>query len=257
MIDGFEYAHPRLILSGSRCFLRDETIRRAYNLCRAWIAPLPLELFRSSPHTRSQMLAVEFHLEYLLTGLLDDVRPAERRLLEVVLLHRLKWLFEREGKRDDHLQRAIVVMGGMMQERLTLLMLEMSPQQGPRLYGMGKFPNIIEYAWKVELLGAAAAARAIQTLYEIDPLIVRLPTLYEDIDFGIDLFVDVSPKILLAVSVKSNGDTASMQAEELWITPPMSDQSMDAIKQRAIVQGVRRLNFYAFLHVQPLRMVVV
>jgi|GEM_PF-2473616 len=256
MIDVFEYTHPRLILTDCRIFIRDEAFRNAYNVCRAYIPPLPLELFRQTPHIRNQQLAVEIHLEYLLNGLVDNVRILERRLLEVILLHRLKWFYEREDQRKNEFQRAVIVMGGMMQQRLTLLLLEMSPQQAARLYGLGKFPNVIEYGWKVELLGAAAAARAIQTFYEIDPLIVRLPTLFEDIDCGIDLFVDVSPTLLLAVSVKSNGDRSSMLAEVQWTPPQMSDQSMDAIQRRAIIQGVQRLNFHLNRQVLPVRVVV-
>lgn len=140
---------------------------------------------------------------YIRKFLLDDGRrtrktPLEQRLLKVILLHKLMFIFSTQG--DRYFQRNCV--GVMLQKELTLLLVEIDTSQWTRLFDLKRQYGIDPKEWELHITGASAAANVCLTLMHRPEAVVYLPEGYEDVGCCIDLFWE-EMGMLHALSVKA------------------------------------------------------
>lgn len=249
MIDGFVLSHPPLLLTEQAQCIGELTFNRAMGIARdRTLLPVPLDVFYLTPSAHVQSLQVQLHVEkYLAAMPLPELKRAERILLEVIVLHRLKSMHEPRQESYPKAGRAVAIMGGMIQHRLTQLLLMIAAGQRARLFGLGKLHTLSQMHWEMEFVGASAVVRVIKAAYEIDGTTIRLPTLFEDVDQGIDLFIDlhftkVSPvpnlwtshKLNLAVNIKSMNRPERLFAERVL---GVTCRNGEAVQQRKILNG--------------------
>ncbi len=247
MLDGFVSGHSHVMILGEYARLQDSTFEEIKTLCRnaSRLPPLSLEVFQTFLAARTQELHANLHIERCLidAGLVARSR-ADRLLIEIVLLHLLKEQHAKSQTRVPEAGRAVALLGSMIQERLTELLLGLDPWQRTRVFGLGKLWALSKTAWENEFRGATAAVRTIRAFHAIDNVTLRLPTIEEDLDQGIDLFVEVLPlpvtglqvPLHLAVSVKSVNRPERMNAEHL-MNGTTSDANGSLDQQQRIIRG--------------------
>ncbi len=191
MIDSFVLSHPQIQLDSTRVTLSEETFDFITNTCDdKTLLPIQLDLFSITPDARFHYFAVELHVEtYLRTSCAAECPVSDRLLLEIVVLHRLKLLHTNMQDNLALAGRSIAVMGCMIQHKLTQLLLAIQSFQRRRVFNLGRIFGLQQTLWEIEFIGASAVVRTIRMLSRIPNSTVRFPTLEEDLDRGIDLFI--------------------------------------------------------------------
>lgn len=265
MIDGFVLLHRQVVLQADRARVSEDTFHEIKRICRERVLPpVPLDIFRLTPSARVQAMDVTLHLERCLISLELEAAPwVDRLLLEIILLHLFKETHAKVQDAVPEAGRAVALIGSMIQERLTELLLALESAQRKRVFGLGKLWAISQTAWENEFLGASAAVRTIRAFHAIEQVTVRLPTIEEDLDQGIDLFVQVTPlpasglrnPFHLAVSVKSVNRPERMKGEHLLDGVTVNaNGSMD--QQQRIIRGANNAGVRYNRRFIPVRILV-
>ncbi|MBI2474846.1 hypothetical protein HYV69_00245 [Candidatus Uhrbacteria bacterium] len=182
------------------------------------ISPIPENVFRNSREAHLQVMGVELHIAELLNGFVGSLTPIERRLFEIVLLHRLNCLYSCLGLQNPINHRAVVITGTMFQDRLALQLLDMDERQHGWMFVQGQRNSKMSHEWTIQFSGACALARIIQALGCIETARVYLANILDDADFGIDLFVSRGSRDF-AISVKSQYTPTPMTVAHVPIRP--------------------------------------
>lgn len=231
MIDEFVLSHPVVVLDGHRVEIDNSIITtHIYHICcEKNLLPVPLEIFVHTRSAHAQSLQVEVHMaRFLPRNFESNFNSMERRLIEAVLLHRLKAIFETNKERPPIAGRAIAVMGTMIQHRLTQISLVLHSGQHDRVFRLGRMPSLFYKPWEIEALGATAVTRVIEAFHVLEGSTIRFPTIHEDVDHGIDLFVEMPAQsqalarmtLQLAISIKSVNQKTRLRSE--YIQPESS-----------------------------------
>lgn len=219
MLDGFVLSH-RLVLfqpndqTRIRDFVLESPVRALYF---ETLDPINEVLFRTFRDAYLQSIGVELHMAEVLKKYIGGLTPIERLVLEIVLLHRLNCFYisrERElGQQDPLVHRALVITGAMLQDRLTLLLLDVHGDEYDRIYNLGRQNGQMSRdSWDVNFLGACAVVRVVRGLNANERTkSIFLSNPLDDADFGIDLFVSREDRDL-AISVKSHKTPDLMSA---------------------------------------------
>lgn len=233
MLDGFVLSHRLAVVQGRRVRIRSFVFERLGPLF--WemeLKPASGLVFKNLPEkalgslreTRLQAMAIEIYLGEIMRRFVKSVDNIERRLLEIILLHRLNRMYARVGVSDPTVKRAVAITGVMFQDRLALLLLDVDTIQHDTIFALDSGNPDKDSEWYMQFLGACALVRVVQALSAVRGATVFLANLSDDADLGIDVFVSLGPKDF-AISVKSN-----------FIEQPMTVRSF---KNRP-VQGFKR-----------------
>jgi hypothetical protein len=240
MIDGFAHSHSPIVLTDDRASIHDATFEDVRRICNDHnLEPVPLDLFAITPCARVQSMHVGLHLaRYLEPRGLSQRPRLDQLLLEIAVLHRLKGMHEPNQGTIARSGRAVPIIGAMIQHRFTELLLCVETRQRTRIFGLWKLPSLNKEHWVTEFVGAAAVVRVIKGFHVLSGIVIQLPTVHEDVDLGIDLFVEIPPRRLhLAISIKSVNRPERLFAEHLlggWDPKALNGTTE---QQRRIVQG--------------------
>lgn len=196
MIDSFAHSHPAIHLDTEFFVIGEETFDFITNTCNDQILlPIGLSTFLITPDAQFQRMAIELHVEaYLRAVGMASCPIADRLLREIVVLHRLKSLQATLQNTFSTAGRSVALMGCMIQHKLTHLLLAIKNFQLNRVFSLGKIIDLHQTVWELEFIGASAVVRMIRLLSRLPNTIVRLPTLEEDLDRGIDLFIQLTTR---------------------------------------------------------------
>lgn len=145
-------------------------------------------------------------LEFIELHLLQEA--LEKRMMDKVFLH------ESRAKAN----RAIKALGVLIQQRLTLLLTELNPEDYPSIYTGIRFEGMNFEEWKASIRGAASVARVLKVLTSSGwKKRIFLATLEEDLSLGTDLIVlpGKMSSVALAVAVGSNRGETDLTCEVL------------------------------------------
>ncbi len=265
MLDEFVHSHPQVVLLNQRIAILNESLRDAFRIChRRDVPPLVRNVYEHISVTGTQNLAITLELEsYLASKQWLNIPRVDRLLLETVALHQCQIDRKMQQKLDPKAGKAIAIMGSMIQERLTALLLNIQSSQRSLIFKLGTLPAMTQPDWEVSFLGAAAAVRAIKGFHGIDGVIIRLPTIEEDVDHGIDLFVETTTGLTserqhhlnLAVSVKSVKRPLQMYGERLLCgTTPNANGAV--AQQMRIIRGACAMRIRYSRRFLPVRILV-
>lgn len=82
----------------------------------------------------------------------------------------------------------------MIRPRLVEILLGVVPGQLNRIFRIGKLRFIHQTSWETHFVGASAVTRVIEALDDLEGTRIAFPTLQEQLDWGIDLFVEYPPR---------------------------------------------------------------
>ncbi len=249
MIDGFVLSHPSIVFTRDWTFIHNTTFEEVRRICNdRTLVSVPLDWFAARAYAHTQAMSVELHLEAYLSsmGMYKRCR-LDRLLLEVVVLHRLKGMQERWKDISKASLRVVTLIGTMIQHRLTQLLLSVDVRQYGRIFGLSKLPLLTTMRWEQEFVGASAVARVIKDFNQFDEAMIRLPTVGEDLDDGIDLFVETpqdnnsgsKEPVHLAVSIKSVNRPERIRAEQLLNSPTAFTEDPIGLQRKRIIEGAR------------------
>lgn len=267
MFDWFEASHPIIRVDLKRIRLQPQIYQHALQLCQDPDPPrLSVQLASLSPGVEYLERYILAHLAiYLVKQNLFDVPRLERMVLETVILHRLAsithaWSPEEKAKAG----RVTAVIGCLVQARLTELLLSIDPDDRVALFALGEKEGFNRELWRIMHFGARAVARTMISFSQVDGITMRLPTLEEDIDRGVDLFVEVTPSVhnpsdnpfYLAVSVKSVDLRISIAAECATDTIHAVVDPIDRDQLQKIINGSSALHGRYIKKFYPVRVQV-
>lgn len=205
MIDSFRSQHGTLVFADdSRIRIQPETFAVIRSLAAKPLVQPDLELLESDSSIRCIQLVYELATEMQYDDEADGSGSLQRRLLEAVLLHRfLHELPENALDTNGRRGRVVAVLGAMIQERLTFVLLNTDPDQFEDLLSIRTFWGIDRATWERALMGSASAAKAILELSNIPNIRIYPATILEDVVWGIDLFLEFPDGSGACVSVKT------------------------------------------------------
>ena len=204
--------HPRIVFADKwKAPLDKEAFGIARKVVDKDMAPLALDIFfrERTPHRVFELLyALVMEEELAQLDLIQN--RLNRMLVEVVILHRLLSAEKNQGQEDALISRRLVVLGWMIQERLTHLMLQTQTSQYDQVFAMGWMPGIDRMEWETRIVGASAEAKAVQELALAGGLDIYESTIHEDVVWGIDLLVEIpgtGEGVCLSVKTQSEPKT--------------------------------------------------
>lgn len=262
MISEHCFQHRQIALTHQGLHFHEDTEEHIEKfLARAEPITPPLDIFLFQPRTTSQTAAVEIHLDQLMMWFVKtEIIPLERLLCEIILLHRMAVTLEPLFNRQTQARRAYVLMGAMMQERLVRLIVKTHPASHDWLYGLGSSPTLDKMFWETNYRGAASVARFIHAVHEAEGITMRLPTIEDDLDYGIDLYLDVLPHgdesthatYHLAVSIKSSVRSSGFFINHLTTASPAYLRDI----HKRILSGVQKVTALYELTFHPLGVMI-
>ncbi len=250
MLDGFVLSH-RLALLDSRCDIAQdyvfETLIPAF--WHTELTPIPEHVFKQTREAHLQIMSVELHIAELLNKFTRSQKRIERRLFEIVLLYRLNCYYLSLESQDRTYHRMVTTTGAMLQNRLSLLLLDIHERQHEHVLSIGKQNGQINNGWYGQFLGACGLVRVIRALSSIDGVQIFLANVLDDVDFGIDLFA-CHRKRDLAISVKS-GKISSLMTAAPFLFKPLENG-----KEQAIYNGAGLAKVHYDIDFLPVLVVV-
>lgn len=203
MLDGFVLSHRLVIIQGRRARVRSFVFDRIIPaIWREKLDLVPDPIFRQLRDANMQAMGVEIHIGEMVRKFARVTNQIERRLLEMILLHRLNRLYATIQPQDPAIGRAIAITGAMHQDRLALLLLDIDDRQHEKIYRLDEHSEQKNREWHIQFLGACAMVRVIQALETAHVAYIYLTNTLDDADLGVDLFVSIGQKDF-AVSIKS------------------------------------------------------
>lgn len=240
MLDPFYLSHTKIVFAGNwRTCLEEDQYANALTLADRTIDPPARDMLSNgAQHVRHEALFKFFAEEELYLSGIKTRGYLDKALYETIILHKL-YETEWPARESDYtVRRSLVVLGGMIQSRLTRLLIELSRGDIRALVEMPVYARQLNReTWTSAIMGASATAKAFIEFGSIDELSIYAPTVVDDVQFGIDLIVEVEwAQTGFCVSVKS----CASQPDCLFLAAPMyRDNSAD---WERIKQGTERFN---------------
>ena len=151
----------------------------------------------------------------------------------------------------------MVTLGAMVHQRLSLLLLQVSPHQYSQISSIGKLPKLDADEWKKAFIGASSYVRVVQAFSTTQDCKVFLATLHEYIDKGISLIVtNQKTDKGMCVGIKSGEPDGRFYTEHVHTKPDDNDQSFTANKRRRIFNGTDDFNFNNGRNLSAVRVIV-
>ena len=233
MLDGFTSTHPPLVFQNHlRHQITDQTFGLACDIASNVHNVQTQEWSETNTPMRVFAMVYALAIERVLAG--THWKRSDRKLLEIVLLHKYQMELGPD-KSICHTQR--VVLGVMIQHRWTHILVDVSPSQYNRLYNMGHLKGIDVHIWQRAIVGASSVAHAILALENVSGTTLFMPTIVEDIKYGIDLLLEVHEQEGACISIKTDtgGDT------RFWIEGDDPPTQEDILAQWIAIQnGVQK-----------------
>lgn len=229
---------------GEKLRFLPDTIKRANIFARFPVSvPSSYQLFLTG-HVQTHEKIFELHMATTDVPYMIRLTPIERLLFETITLHKLMKYFDHE-KATDRERRSCVVLGCMIQHRMTKLLIDVHPQELNLIYLLGRAGGIDRNLWETHFVGAASCARTICTFLETNQGRVFLPSVFEDCMIGIDLIILNSKRDNWCVSVKTGRPNTSMLIEHVHTRPNNGDLAYKSEDRRYIFDGSRSMeNLY-------------
>ncbi|HAU66555.1 TPA: hypothetical protein DCW61_04375 [Candidatus Uhrbacteria bacterium] len=247
MFDDFVLSHRLALIQVGRTRIRDNVIDKLFPVIwQTDISPVPENIFRNSREAHLQTMGVELHIAELLNGFVGSLTPIERRLFEIVILHRLNCLYTCLGSQNPIYHRAIVITGTMFQDRLARQLLDMDESQHGWMFVQGQQKSIASHEWTIQFLGACALARTIRALIAIGTGRIYLSNILDDADFGVDLFISRGSRDF-AISIKSQYTTTLMSVAPVPIRPLQPGQEKDIFNGAKLAEEYYNIPFIPLL----------
>ena len=221
--------------------IHNNTFDEAYERAQVRVEVPGLEIFDDTRVTRIQaahfQMAVDRRLMRYRGPMLD------RLFLECIEIHRILNTvgnrYEREPPGSKrHAGRAKGILGTMLQQRLTLVMLMMRQGLYDRFYRFGLVRGVSEDRWQKNVAGAAAAARVARAMLRIRGMDVYFASTTEDLDMGIDLIGIRQQGPAVAVGVKTNG------TDQLYTLRGTADEQLARDEERFWAGTTQMSTFY-------------
>lgn len=217
-----------------------ETLRKARTFARFPIAiPSSYHLFLTG-HVQTHEKIFELHLATTNVPYQLRLNRIEHLLFDTITLHKLMKRFDHENVTDREC-RSRVVLGCMIQHRLTKLLIEVHPQEYNQIYQLGHAGGIDQHLWETYFVGAASCARTICTFLETKQGRVFLPSVFEDCMLGIDLIVLDHKRNNWCVSIKAGRHNTPLIVEHVHTRPHDRDPSYRSDDRRRIFDGSRSM----------------
>ncbi|OGL97172.1 hypothetical protein A2318_02610 [Candidatus Uhrbacteria bacterium RIFOXYB2_FULL_45_11] len=243
MLNLFFATHPQLILTpNTRENLTEKTVRRAKWLARQTVSlPESLAHAEGADHTDWISRACEWEIMKIIDepSMYLSSSPGIL-LLEVVGLHKLQMLAETEAQKS----RAYVVLGSMIQSRLTQIFLRLydAHEHIKDVFAFGAIMGIDQEHWEADCSGAFSCARAAAILCKTHDCRVYLANIKEDIGLGIDLIALTRSNAGVAISVKTTHPTSTFWIEHVHTQPKPEDVQLKDRRRRRIFTGTQKFN---------------
>ena len=174
----------------------------------------------------------------------------ELTMMEAVALQRMqdlvRTLLEKRTTRNRTrtLRKARNVLGVMIQQRLTLLFIEMDDRELDKVIALGESTVLDAEQWVQTLTGACSVARAIKAMWRTEWRVhIFLTTLKEDVHLGLDILVTLTraPGLGIAMGVKTNGRGHAMRTEVIKQEPEENGDEDWKLDRRKIWVGAKEL----------------
>lgn len=225
---------------GEKLRFLPDTIKRANIYARFPVSvPSSYQLFLTG-HVQTHEKIFELHMATTDVPYMIRLTRIERLLFDTISLHKLMRHFAHE-KATDRERRSRVVLGCMIQHRLTKLLIDVHPQELDRIYLLGRAGEIDQYLWETSFVGAASCARAVCTFLETNQGRIFLPSVFEDCMLGIDLIILNYKRDNWCVSVKAGRPSTPMIIEHVHTRPNNEDSSHKSEDRRRIFDGSHRM----------------
>lgn len=229
---------------GEKLRFQPDTIKRANVYARFPVSvPSSYQLFLTG-HVQTHEKIFELHLATTDVPYMIRLTRIERLLFDTILLHKLMKHFDHD-KANDRERRSRVVLGCMIQHRMTKLLIDVHPQELNLIYLLGRAGGIDQYAWETSFVGAASCARTVCTFLETNQGRVFLPSVFEDCMLGIDLIILNNKRDNWCVSVKAGRPNTPLVIEHVHTRPNDEDPAYKSGDRRRIFDGAREMeNLY-------------
>ncbi|TAL51016.1 hypothetical protein EPN81_01100 [Patescibacteria group bacterium] len=248
MLDSFRLSHRQVVFTDERRrYISDSIFEVAGNLAAVALDPPDRTLLGTTHSVWDNMslygLWVRQHFRRIRSqnkhvGNAHFAHPNDK-LLEVILLHKV--MQKLDPCESEELQIAHHAVGAMIQHTLTLMLAEIRLEQWTRIFNLWKLQGMSARDWTIHIAGASAATYTLMTLAMRDGSAVYLPTGYEDVTLGIDLFWKEDGK-LHAVSVKCvTGQDNPVLAWRVHELPTRTNDRI-ATDRRNIYLGAQRFS---------------
>ncbi len=248
MLDDFLSLHPRLVFVNVRKMrLSARVFDIAQSIAQKPIEPPVRDLLTGAPYRRHELVySAVTEEEMLARG--DLPLRLDRLFLETVILHRLLDAKLRQDDSSPSFTRSLTVLGWMIQDRFTRLLLHIQPVQYLPIFSIGRLDGINRDIWETRLVGASAQAKAVQEIAMAGGTDVYCSTLYEDVALGIDLFVELHDNptgVCISVKTQRGGVT------DFSFTPPDPSDEKSFYDWNRIAEGTNAFNFKAYRSWRP------
>jgi hypothetical protein len=219
VLDLFFAIHHQVVFTNSkRISLEDYAFANAMTIAERSIKPPIRDMLENqAPHRRHEAL-YEFLAEEEMCS--TEITPngyLERSLYEVVILHKLIETESSEGQTGS-INRSVAVLGGMIQSRLTRLLVELDEENALAILELcDHVATLNRNRWKSSIYGASAEAKVLIELGRCKDVRLYESSLLDDVQYGIDVIVETRDgKTGVCVSVKSRAN----QPGYLCLSPP-------------------------------------
>jgi hypothetical protein len=194
-------------------------------------------LQNGAQHVRHEALYKFLLEEELFLSGIKTVNYLDKALFEAIILHKL-FGAEEPGRGDHTVRRSLVVIGSMIQSRLTRLLMELNKEGAQALLEMPAYASGLDRdAWTTAVVGASATAKAAYEFMRVEEFSVYMASTVDDVQYGIDLFVEIEwAGTGACVSVKGRAS----QPDCFFLTPPSFDDNRPDWDR--ISQGTSRFN---------------
>ena len=172
---------------------------------------------------------------------------SEHLILEVVTLHCIQMELKKIEQRESVEGRAVAILGAMIQHRLALFLASATLASAQYAFEIGMYEGFIQQEWENAFTGAAAMAKVMKAWQQIENVQIFLPTIHEDVDIGIDLFV-LKEKMMLGLSLKAGRNEVTWA--ELIVSECNETTDRYGREKNSVYTGVRkigpRMRFYVW-----------
>lgn len=207
MHDGFHELHTKLVFRDQPQVCVSETAFRMAQVAAAKDLDAPNRgraLMGNESYDRHRQF-YELHLKGGMDAYSDLSHRVDRALVEVVVLHNFLRKEETGEKNNTYpVKRSIAVLGWMIQERLHHILLQTGNNSFLQLMKLRQAYGIVKDNWETRLVGASAESKAMMLLSRVKELRLYPATLFEDVELGIDFFIEMPEGTGACVSVKTD-----------------------------------------------------
>jgi hypothetical protein len=220
--------------------LLPDTIARAVTFARfPYAVPSSYQLLLTG-HVQTHEKIFELHLSTTNVPYMMRLTPLERLLFDVIILHKLSIQLAKTNATDRE-RRSHIVLGCMIQHRLTRLLLNVHKDEIEKIFRLGQASGIDRNLWETHFIGATTYARTICTFLKLDDCRLFLPTVFEDSMLGIDLIVLHKQGNNWCISIKTGRQDVPMHIEHVHTRPSDEEPAFRSADRRRIFDGTRTM----------------